>query len=225
MAPYRHSTPTVGTGNVTAVLDRFKAFWQNVMLAPFVNLFLRLGISPDAVTLVGTLGVAAGALIFFPQGMLWQGVVFITAFVFSDLIDGQMARRSGSTSKFGAFWDSTLDRIGDGAIFGGLLLYFAGPGDDYLYLCLTLYCLVMGSVTSYARARAESLGMDAKGGIAERADRLVAILVLTFFGDVLDLPILYEATLWVLAAASTYTVVFRILKVRRQAQAEATLPE
>ena len=90
-----------------------------------------------------------------------------------------MARQSGRISTFGAFWDSTLDRIGDGAIFGGLALYFAGPGDNYLYLCLALYCLVMGSVTSYARARAESLGMDAKGGIAERADRLVAILVLT----------------------------------------------
>ena len=207
-------------GSLTAVLERFKAFWQGVLLAPFVKLFLRLGISPDAVTLVGTLGVAAGALVFFPQGMLWEGVLVITAFVFSDLIDGQMARLSGRTSKFGAFWDSTLDRIGDGAIFGGLLLYFAGPGDDYLYLCVTLYCLVMGSVTSYARARAESLGMDAKGGIAERADRLVAILVLTFFGDLLDLPILYQLTLWVLAAASTYTVVFRIVKVRRQALAE-----
>lgn len=199
------------------MLDRFKAFWQGVVLAPFVNLFLRLGISPDAVTLVGTLGVAAGALVFFPQGMLWQGVLVITAFVFSDLIDGQMARQSGRSSKFGAFWDSTLDRIGDGAVFGGLLLYFAGPGDSYLYLCVTLYCLVMGSLTSYARARAESLGMDARGGLAERADRLVSILVLTFFGDVLDLPILYEATLWLLAAANTYTVVFRILKVRRQA--------
>jgi len=206
------------------VVHRFKAFWQGVMLAPFVNLFLRLGISPDAVTLVGTLGVAAGALAFFPRGLLWEGVLVITAFVFSDLIDGQMARQSGRTSKFGAFWDSTLDRIGDGAIFGGLLLYFAGPGDDYLYLCLTLYCLIMGSVTSYARARAESLGMDAKGGLAERADRLVAILVLTFFGDVLDLPILYELTLWVLAAASTYTVAFRVLKVRRQAHAEADRP-
>jgi CDP-diacylglycerol--glycerol-3-phosphate 3-phosphatidyltransferase len=199
------------------VLDRFKAFWQGVVLAPFVNLFLRLGISPDAVTLVGTLGVSAGALVFFPQGLLWQGVLVITAFVFSDLVDGQMARQSGRSSAFGAFWDSTLDRVGDAAIFGGLLLFFAGPGDSYLYLCLTLYCLVMGSLTSYARARAESLGMDAKGGIAERADRLVAILVLTFFGGVLGLPILYEATLWVLAAASTYTVVFRILKVRRQA--------
>ena len=207
-------------GSLTAVLERFKAFWQGVLMAPFVKLFLRLGVSPDAVTLVGTLGVAAGALVFFPRGMLWEGVLVITAFVFSDLIDGQMARLSGRTSKFGAFWDSTLDRIGDGAIFGGLLLYFAGPGDDYLYLCVTLYCLVMGSVTSYARARAESLGMDARGGIAERADRLVAILVLTFFGDLLDLPILYQLTLWVLAVASTYTVVFRIVKVRRQALAE-----
>ena len=206
------------------MLDRFKQFWQGVVLAPFVTLFLRLGISPDAVTLVGTLGVAAGALVFFPIGMLWQGVVVITCFVFSDLIDGQMARQSGRTSKFGAFWDSTLDRIGDGAVFGGLVLYFAGPGDDYLHLCVALWCLVMGSVTSYSRARAESLGMDARGGIAARADRLVAILVVTFLGDVLGLPILYEATLWVLAVASTYTVVFRVLKVRRQALAEGPLP-
>jgi CDP-diacylglycerol--glycerol-3-phosphate 3-phosphatidyltransferase len=157
--------------------------------------------------------------------MLWQGVVVITCFVFSDLVDGQMARQSGRTSKFGAFWDSTLDRIGDGAVFGGLVLYFAGPGDDYLHLCVALWCLVMGSVTSYSRARAESLGMDARGGIAERADRLVAILVLTFLGDVLGLPILYEATLWVLAVASTYTVGFRVLKVRRQALAGGPLPD
>jgi CDP-diacylglycerol--glycerol-3-phosphate 3-phosphatidyltransferase len=199
------------------MLERFKAFWQGVVLAPVVTLFLRLGISPDAVTLVGTLGVSAGALVFFPQGMLWQGVLVITAFVFSDLVDGQMARQSGRSSMFGAFWDSTLDRIGDAAVFGGLLLYFAGPGESYLYLCLSLYCLVMGSLTSYARARAEVFGLDAKGGIAERADRLVAILVLTFFGDVLDLPVLYEATLWLLAAASTWTVLYRVRKVHRQA--------
>ena len=207
------------------MLDRFKQFWQGVVLAPFVRLFLRLGISPDAVTLVGTLGVCAGALVFFPVGLLWQGVVVITCFVFSDLIDGQMARLSGRTSSFGAFWDSTLDRIGDAAVFGGLVLYFAGPGDDYLHLCVALWCLVMGSVTSYSRARAESLGMDARGGLAERADRLVAILVLTFLGDLLGLPILYEATLWVLALASTYTVAYRVLKVRRQALAEGPLPE
>ena len=210
------------------MLDRFKEFWAGTVLHPIVRLFIKLGISPDAVTLVGTLGVAAGALIFFPQGELLVGVLFITAFVFSDLIDGRMARETGRVSKFGAFWDSTLDRIGDGAIFGGLALYFAGTGkdqgDSYLYLCVTLWCLVMGSVTSYARARAESLGMDAKGGIAERADRLVAILVMTGLGALFDLPILMYVTLWALALASTYTVAFRVLKVRRQALASAGEP-
>lgn len=201
------------------MLDRFKAFWAGVVLAPVVRLFLRLGISPDVVTLVGTLGVCAGALVFFPQGMLWQGVVVITAFVFSDLVDGQMARESGRVTPFGAFWDSTLDRLGDAAVFGGLVLFFAGPGDDFLHLCVALYCLVMGAVTSYARARAESLGMDATGGVAERADRLFTILVMTFLGDVLDLPVLYYAALWVLAVASTGTVIYRVRKVHRQATA------
>ncbi len=206
------------------MLDRFKHFWQSVMLAPFVNTFIRLGISPDAVTLVGTLGVSAGALVFFPQGKLLVGVLVITAFVFSDLIDGAMARATGRTSSFGAFFDSTLDRIGDGAVFGGLVLYFAGPGDNYLYLCLSLYCLVMGAVTSYARARAESLGMTAQGGLAERADRLVAILVATGLSGLLDLPILMYLTLWVLAVANTETVVRRILMVRTQAMAAPTDP-
>ena len=76
---------------------------------------------------------------------------------------------------------------------------------------------VMGSVTSYARAKAESLGLDAKGGIAERSDRLVSILVMTGLGALLDLPILMYVTLWALALGTTYTVVFRVLKVRRQA--------
>ncbi len=207
------------------MLDRFKHFWQSVMLAPFVNTFIRLGISPDAVTLVGTVGVSAAALVFFPQGKLLTGVLVITVFIFSDLIDGAMARATGRTSKFGAFFDSTLDRIGDAAIFGGLVLYFAGPGDDYLYLCLTLYCLVMGAVTSYARAKAESLGMQAEGGIAERADRIVAILVMTGLGALFDFPILMYVTIWALALANTETVIRRILMVRKQAQAESAAGE
>ena len=201
------------------MLDRFKNFWQGVVLAPIIDLLIRLGVSPDAVTLVGTLGVSAGALVFFPQGMLLTGVLVITAFVFSDLVDGAMARKTGRTSVFGSFFDSTLDRIGDGAIFGGLVLYFAGPGDSRLYTCLTLYCLVMGAVTSYARAKAESLGLQAKGGLAERADRLVAILVMTGLGALFGLPWLMYLTIWVLAAANTETVVRRVLMVRRQALA------
>ncbi|MCW2758466.1 MAG: CDP-alcohol phosphatidyltransferase [Nocardioidaceae bacterium] len=202
------------------MLERFRAFWTNVF-KPVADLLLRMGVSPDAVTLVGTIGVSAGALVFFPTGHLLIGVLVITAFVFSDLIDGYMARSSGRVSTFGAFFDSTLDRIGDGAIFGGLLLYYAGPGDSRLYVTVCLYCLVMGSVTSYARAKAESLGMTAKGGIAERSDRLVAILVMTGLNGLLGLEILTYVTLWALAAASTITVFQRILMVRRQALAAA----
>lgn len=200
------------------MLERFRGFFTAVF-TPIARLLLRLGVSPDAVTLVGTLGVVAGALVFFPQGMLFTGVMVITAFVFSDLLDGTMARMSGRTSPFGAFLDSTLDRIGDGAIFAGLALYFAGPGDSELYLVLSLVCLVMGSVTSYARSRAESLGFQAKVGIAERADRLVAILVATGLGALFGFPELMYAALWFLAAASTITVGQRIWVVRKQALA------
>lgn len=203
------------------MLDRFKQFWQGVMLAPFINLFLRLGVSPDAVTVVGTLGVSAGALVFFPQGMLWQGVLVISAFVFSDLIDGAMARKMGRTDDFGAFLDSTLDRVADAALFGGLACYFAWQAESRLYLALSLVILAMGAVTSYARAKADVLGYDAKVGIAERPDRLVGLLVPAFFGDLLGLPILLEVALWVLAVAATVTVVQRVWTVRRQALARA----
>ncbi|MEO5852415.1 MAG: phosphatidylinositol phosphate synthase [Nocardioides sp.] len=203
------------------MMERFRDFWTKVIAAPIARLLIRLGVSPDAVTVVGTLGVCVGALAFFPQGRLLTGVLVIAAFVFSDMVDGHMARLTGRTSLFGAFLDSTLDRIADGAIFAGLALYFAGPGDADLYVVLSLVCLLMGGVVSYARARAESLGFQAKVGIAERADRLVAILVMTGLSALLDLPILLEVALWALAVASTVTVVQRIWVVRQQALARA----
>jgi CDP-diacylglycerol--glycerol-3-phosphate 3-phosphatidyltransferase len=207
------------------MLERFRQFWTNVW-APLGNLLLRMGVSPNAVTVVGTLGVCAGALVCFPQGWLLAGVLVIVAFVFSDMIDGYMARTSGQMTPFGAFLDSTLDRVGDAAIFGGLALYYVGPGDSEWRAALAMYCLTMGSVTSYARARAESLGMQAKVGIAERSDRLVAILFMTGLADLLrhlgvDDKVLglIPFTLGVLAVASTITVVQRILVVRRQSLA------
>jgi len=198
------------------MLERFRQFWTAV-LAPVARVLLRAGVSPDAVTLVGTVGVSTAALVFFPRGQLWLGVAVIAVFVFSDLVDGHMARLSGRSSAWGAWLDSTLDRVGDAAIFGGLVLWFAWGGDDQVLTAVALWCLVTGSLTSYARAKAESLGMQAKGGIAERADRLVAVLVMTFLADVLDQEILLALTLWVLAAASTVTVLQRALAVRRQA--------
>jgi CDP-diacylglycerol--glycerol-3-phosphate 3-phosphatidyltransferase/CDP-diacylglycerol--inositol 3-phosphatidyltransferase len=200
------------------MLERFRQFWTG-LFSPVANGLLRLGVSADAVTLVGTAGVCLGALGFYPRGELFLGTVVVTVFVFSDLIDGYMARASGASTKWGAWLDSTLDRVGDAAVFGGLVLWFGGDGDDPVLAAVALWCLVMGSVTSYARAKAESLGMQAKGGIAERADRLVAILVMTGLSDLFNQPLLLSVTLWVLAAASAVTVVQRAVLVRRQALA------
>lgn len=201
------------------MLERFRGFWTNVW-KPVAHLLIRLGVTPNMLTFIGTVGVVAGALVFFPRGELLIGVLVITTFVFGDLMDGYMARLTGNTGKFGSFWDSTLDRLADGAIFGGLALYFAGPGDSYVYLCLSLFNLVTGAATSYARAKAESLGLHAKGGIAERADRLVSILVMTGLGAIFNLPVLMYVTLWALAFASAYTVAFRVHMVYQQVVAE-----
>jgi CDP-diacylglycerol--glycerol-3-phosphate 3-phosphatidyltransferase/CDP-diacylglycerol--inositol 3-phosphatidyltransferase len=202
------------------MLERFRAFWTNVW-KPVAHMLIRLGVTPNMVTFFGTVGVVTGALVFFPRGELLIGVLVITAFVFSDLIDGAMARKIGRTDDFGAFLDSTLDRIADAALFGAMALFFAWQTEDRLYLVLSLVCLVMGSVTSYARSKGEQLGYNAKTGLAERPDRLVGLLVPTFFGDLFGLPIIYEIALWLIAALSTITVVQRVLLVRRQALARA----
>src|SRR5689334_10368522 len=207
------------------MLERFRQFWTNVW-APVGNLLIRLGVSPNTVTFIGTLGVVAGALIFFPTGHLLLGVIVITVFVFSDMIDGYMARTTGNVSPFGAFLDSTLDRIGDAAIFGGLAMYYVGPGNNDWIAALAIYCLSMGSVTSYARARAESLNMQAKVGIAERADRLVFTLVTTGLADLInqltdndDWLIAIPIVLGLMALANTITVIQRVQVVHQQALA------
>ena len=201
------------------MLNRLLRATMTKVLTPIAHLFIKLGISPDVVTIVGTVGVIAGALVFFPRGQLWVGVLVITAFVFSDTIDGIMARSSTGASKWGAYLDSTLDRLGDAAIFGGLVLYYAGRGDSLVMASLALSCLILGSVVSYAKARAEGLGFTANVGIAERADRLVAVLVAAFFADLFDSTPVLGVVLALLAVASLITVVQRMVAVRRQALA------
>ncbi|WP_218566287.1 phosphatidylinositol phosphate synthase [Vallicoccus soli] len=200
------------------MLNRYARAFFTRLLTPIARFLVGRGVSPDVVTLVGTAGVVAGALAFFPRGEFFWGTIVITAFVFSDLVDGAMARMSDRSSRWGAFLDSTLDRVGDAAVFGGIALWYAGSGEDLLLCALAVYCLATGSVVPYAKARAEGLGMTADVGIAERADRLVAILVATGFKG-LGVPYLQEGVLWVLAVASTVTVVQRMLEVRRQALA------
>lgn len=199
------------------MLNRFARAFFGRLFTPVARLLLRLGISPDVVTLVGTLGVAVGALGFYPRHEFFWGTVVITLFVFSDTVDGVMARLSDRSSSWGAYLDSTLDRVGDAAIFGGLVLWYADRGDNIAMASLSLACLILGSVVSYAKARAEGLGMTANVGIAERADRLVAVLVTTGLCG-LGLPeVVLAVVLSLLALASLITVVQRMLTVRRQA--------
>lgn len=183
---------------------------------PVAAALLRTGVGPDAVTLLGTLGVAVGALVFFPRGMFFTGTAVVFVSVLTDLVDGAMARRLGRTSPFGAWLDSTCDRVADAAIFSGLVLWFTGDGDDRVLSGVALLCLVSGGVVSYAKARAEGLGLRCDVGLAERAERLILVLLGTLLAG-LGLDRALDVALWVLAAASVVTVVQRLLEVRRQA--------
>ena len=201
------------------MLNRYARPFFTKVFTPVAKLFLSLGISPDIVTIVGTLGVSFGALAFYPRHEFLIGTLVITAFVFSDTIDGVMARMSGRSGRWGAYLDSTLDRLGDAAIFGGLVLWYAGGGDDVLMAGLALACLILGSVVSYSKARAEGLGMTANVGIAERADRLVAVLLTTGLVG-LGLPeVILGVVLALLALASLITIIQRMWAVRVQALA------
>jgi CDP-diacylglycerol---glycerol-3-phosphate 3-phosphatidyltransferase len=203
------------------MLNRFARAFVTRLFTPVARGLLRLGVSPDAVTIAGTLGVGVGALAFYPRGEFLVGTLVITAFVFSDNVDGIMARLSGRQNRWGAFLDSVLDRAGDAAIFIGLALWFAGEGDDLRLTALCLVCLALGAIVSYTKARAEGLGYTADVGLAERADRLVAVLVTTGLVGWFDLPVtVLEIVLWLLAAASLWTVMQRVRTVRHQAMVE-----
>jgi CDP-diacylglycerol--glycerol-3-phosphate 3-phosphatidyltransferase len=162
--------------------------------------------------------VVLAALICFPQGWLWQGVIAVTVFVISDMLDGLMAKSTGTATPWGAFLDSTSDRLGDAAVFGGILLFFAYREDSTLWAAVALAGLVFGQWTSYVKARAESLGFTCGGGLAARADRLVIILLGTFLAG-LGVPYVLQVAVAVLAVTSMITVFQRIEQVRRQARA------
>ncbi|MFD0664366.1 phosphatidylinositol phosphate synthase [Thermocatellispora tengchongensis] len=179
-----------------------------------------MGVTPDMVTAAGTLGTVVAALVFYPRGQLAAGTLVITFFVFADLLDGVLARLGGGRgSRWGAFLDSSLDRLGDAAIFSGLAIHFALERRPVL-ACVALFCLVAGALVSYVKARAEGLGFNCDVGLVERPERLVGALVPAFL-DGLGVPYVLAAGLWLLALGSAVTVVQRVLHVRRQALAPA----
>lgn len=188
---------------------------------PLVNRLHAWGVSPDAVTATGTAGVVLTALASFPGGHLFVGTIVISLFVLTDTVDGALARKRRTTSPFGAWLDSTCDRVADAAIFGGLALWYAGDGADDVLLAVTLYVLVASLVTSYAKARAEGLGMTCDVGIAERPERLIIVLAAAGLVGLGATDGLLQVAMWLLAVLSTVTVAQRTREVHRQASSAA----
>jgi CDP-diacylglycerol---glycerol-3-phosphate 3-phosphatidyltransferase len=190
------------------------------LLTPVGGLLARTPVTPNALTITGAAGVSAGALSLFPTGHLFAGTVVCTVFVLADMLDGVLARIKGTTGQWGAFLDSTLDRVADAAIFSGLVLWFMLGGHNRVLAGLALFCLVTGALVSYARARAEGLGLRCDVGFAERSERLLIGLVATGLSG-LGVPYVLPAGLWLLAAASAFTFGQRVLAVREAAQRAA----
>lgn len=198
------------------MLNRYARALVTRAVTPLARGLLRRGVRPDAVTLVGTGGVVAGALAFYPRGDFFWGSLVVTCFVLADVVDGTMARLSGRSTRWGAFLDSSLDRVGDAAVFGGLVLWYAGRGADPVLAAVALWCLVGGALTSYVKARAEGLGATCEVGLAERAERLTLVLVTTGLSGLFPWPWLRAGGLWLLAVAALVTVLQRVVAVRRQ---------
>jgi CDP-diacylglycerol--glycerol-3-phosphate 3-phosphatidyltransferase len=166
------------------------------------------------ITVIGAIGMTAGALTLFPIGHLFAGTMVCTGFVLADMLDGVLARLQGSTGTFGAFLDSTLDRVGDAAVFGGLAIWFVSGGHDRVLAGVALFCLVAGLLVSYTRARAEGLGIKADVGIAERTERLLIGLVATGLSG-LGVPYVLPIGLWTVAVLSAITFGQRVYAVRK----------
>ena len=186
----------------------------SAILLPPARLLIRLHVSPDAITVLGTIAAVVTALVCFPQGFFIAGPLLITFFALADLLDGTMARLAGTSGPWGNFLDATLDRVADGAIFGGLIWWALNTDDVWIGVAATL-ALVTGQVTSYAKARAEAVGATANVGIAERAERLIIILLATFLTG-FGVPYVLPLALWLIGILGVITVIQRIIHVRGQ---------
>ncbi len=173
----------------------------------------RTKLTPDHLTVVG-LVVAAGAAVAVGSGHLRWGLVLVILAALPDLLDGALAKASNTSSQRGAFFDSTVDRVTDALLLGGIAYYFATTEDPRLAV-LPFAVSAVSSVISYQRAKAESLGLDAKGGLMERAERIVVLCVGLLIEPWLDGALVW--ILWGMLVLISITAVQRFVKVWNQA--------
>ena len=185
-----------------------------LIATPFAKVFIKLGFSPDLVTLFGTLGVVVSSIVFFSQGEFLAGSILFAMFVGLDAVDGTVARFLNRNSKWGAFFDSVLDRIADGVVLGSLAFYFAKAGEE-TYFILSLVALLASEIVSYTKARAEGLGLNCDTGLAERPERVIIIVAGTFLTGLGINPVL-EISIWLLTIVSIITVIQRMNFVLKQ---------
>lgn len=175
------------------------------VLTPVATALARTPLTPNAVTIIGTLGVSGAALALFPLGEMFPGAMTCTVFVLLDMLDGALARVKGTSGTWGAFLDSTLDRVADAAIFSGLVWWFMRGGHDPVLGGVTLFCLVAGALVSYVKARAEGLGLPCDTGLIERPERMLISLIAVGVSG-LGVPYILPIGMWALAAGSAVTL-------------------
>jgi len=184
---------------------------------PTARFLLRVGVTPNVVTVAGTVGVLIGSY-FGALGHLFWGTVIVTACALTDALDGTMARMRGASGKFGALLDSSMDRIADAAVFGAVVFYLHNQGNPYGGMVAAIICLAAGQIVSYVKARAQSLRLNADVGLAERLERLVIVGVGGLLGAAgLDWGL--PAALWFLSVLSVVTIFQRLIHAARSEQA------
>lgn len=190
------------------------------VLTPVGQVLAKTPLTPNAVTVIGTVGVAGGALGLLPIGELFPGAFTCTIFVLLDMLDGVLARIKGTSGTWGAFLDSTLDRVADAAIFSGLVWWFFRGGHNATLAGVSLFCLVAGALVSYVKARAEGLGLRADVGLIERPERMLISLVAVGVSG-LGVPYILPIGLWALAAGTAITLGQRVHAVYKAARGSA----
>jgi CDP-diacylglycerol---glycerol-3-phosphate 3-phosphatidyltransferase len=190
------------------------------LLNPVGQALARTPVTPNMITVIGTAGVSGAALALFPIGELFPGAFIATIFVLTDMLDGLLARIKGNSGPFGAFLDSSMDRVADAAIFGGMIIWFMRGGHNSLLAVVTLFCLCCGFLVSYVKARAQGLGLTCDVGLIERPERLM--IGLTAIGlSGLGVPYVLPIGLWALAAGSLVTLGQRVRAVHKSAAEQA----